>query len=286
MRLLKLVGIASVSIAAFLTRGAIGPTAVAGEVDNPAATGAAAANASGGWPDATNTGVPHGESLKPSGKVVVTVAGTTIANLDIQGPVEINAPDVTLMNSRVRNAGLDVVRIKPGVSGVTIRDCEIDGVGTDNPGSNGIRGSGTFLRNNISNVENGITLGGSATIKDNYIHDLRASGEPHYDGIQIDGGISDVLISHNTVVNAYGQTSAVMIDNYFGPISNIQVENNRLAGGGYTVYSDGQFNDSKITGVSFVNNRLGKGMWGYRSVVKNNVVWRGNVDDTTNRHLP
>jgi hypothetical protein len=239
----------------------------------------------GTWPDETNTGVPASVTLKPSGSVVVSIRGAVVANLDVLGSVEINAADVTLMNSRMRNAGYDVIRIKAGISGVTIQDCEIDGVGTDNDGSNGIHGSGTFLRNNIKNVENGITLDGSATIRDNYIHDLRASGAPHYDGIQIDGGISNVAIIHNTVVNLNGQTSAVMIDNYFGPISNIQVENNRLVGGGYTVYSDGQFRDAPISGVAFINNRLRKGYWGYHSFVKNAPVWRGNVDDVTGRPL-
>jgi hypothetical protein len=168
---------------------------------------------------------------------------------------------------------------------VTIQGCEIDGVGTGNDGSNGIRGSGTFRGNNIYNVENGITLDGSATIEDNYIHDLLASGSPHYDGIQIDGGISNVVIRHNTVINGHTQTAAVMIDNYFGPISDIVVTRNRLIGGGYTVYSDGQFNGGPITGVSFVDNRMGKGRWGYRSVVKNTPVWRGNVDDVLGRPL-
>jgi hypothetical protein len=239
----------------------------------------------GSWPDETNTGTLADVPLRPSGNLVVSVRGTLVTNLDIFGSVEINAPDVTLMNSRVRNAGFDVIRIKPGISGVTIQDCEIDGRGSGNEGSNGIRGSGTFLRNNIKNVENGITLDGSATIKDNYIHDLRASGSPHYDGIQIDGGVSNVTISHNTVINLNGQTSAVMIDNYFGPISNIQIENNRLIGGGYTVYSDGQFGDAKISGVVFLNNRLRKGYWGYHSFVKNEPVWRGNVDDITGKSL-
>ncbi len=245
----------------------------------------AGAPESGRWPDETNTGVPAGTALKPSGNLVISVPGAVVTNLDIRGSVEINASGVTLKNSRARNAGFDVIRIKPGRSDVIIQDCEIDGVGTGNDGSNGIRGSGTFLRNNIQNVENGITLDGSATIRDNYIHDLRASGAPHYDGIEIDGSISNVTISHNTVVNPHGQTSAIMIDNYFGPISNILVENNRLVGGGYTVYSDGQFNDAAISGVAFINNRLGKGYWGYRSFVKNAPVWRGNVNDVTGRPL-
>lgn len=253
--------------------------------EDAAAAGRDGAPASAHWPDDANTGVPAGTALKPHGPLVVTAAGSIIADLDIQGSVVIKAADVVLKSSRIRGASYDVVRIMPGLSGVIIQDCEIDGVGTGNDGSSGIRGAGSFLRNNIHDVENGITLDGSAAIKDNYIHDLRASGAPHYDGIQIDGDVSDVVISHNTVINSYGQTSAVMIDNYFGPIANIQVDNNRLVGGGYTVYSDGQFRLDPISGVAFVDNRLGKGHLGYSSFVRNQPAWRGNVDDATGRPL-
>jgi len=232
------------------------------------------------WPDATNTGVPKNIKLRPSGDLVISRAGTVVSDLDIEGAVDIDASDVTLMQSRVRAARFDVVRIKPGLKGVVIRDCEIDGVGTGNEGSNGIRGTGTFLRNNIHHVENGITLNGNDTvIQDNYVHDLKASGSPHYDGIQIDGGISNVVITHNTVINSWGQTSAVMIDNYFGPISNIRVANNLLVGGGYTVYSDGQFNGETITGVSFTNNHMGKGHWGYTAFNRNSPEYTGNIND-------
>ena len=140
---------------------------------------------------------------------------------------------------------------------------QINGVGSNNDGSHGIWGQGAFCRNNVYNVENGITLqSGGSVIQDNYIHGLKASGSPHYDGIQIDGGQSNVTINHNTVINDWNQTSAVMINNGFGPISNISVDNNLLAGGGYTVYCDGQFSGGSITGVSFTNNHLKKGYFG------------------------
>ena len=118
-------------------------------------------------------------------------------------------------------------------------------------------------------------------IEANYIHDLSAPGAPHYDGIQIDGGESNIVIRGNTIINDHGQTSAVMIDNYFGPTNNVLVERNRLIGGGYTVYSDGQFGGGPITGVSFVNNRMGIGQWGYALIRNNTISESGNVDDNS-----
>lgn len=238
------------------------------------------------WPNETNTGVRSGVSLTPSGGVVVTRSDTVISGLDIKGGVYIKASNVTLIDSKVTSASFYIVRIEPGVTGTVIQNCEINGTGKENDGSYGIIGQGTFIANNIYNVENGIGVSGADTlIRDNYIHDLLASGSPHYDGIQVDGGNSNLTIQHNTVINSYTQTSAVMIDNYFGPVSNVTVENNILIGGGYTVYSDGQFNGGSIVGVSFTNNRMGRGKWGYRSFVKNTPSWRGNVDHVTGRYL-
>jgi hypothetical protein len=69
-----------------------------------------------------------------------------------------------------------------------------------------------------------------AVIRDNYGHNLLASVSPRYDGIQIDGGVSNVVIDHDTIFNSHNQTSTVMIDNRAGGISNIGVNNNLLVG--------------------------------------------------------
>ncbi|SFO57499.1 hypothetical protein SAMN05216330_103701 [Bradyrhizobium sp. Ghvi] len=232
-----------------------------------------------GWPDASSTGVPAGVTLTPSGDLVITQAGTVISGLNITGTVYIDAANVTLENCKITAASFAVVQIAQGVTGAVVQNCEINGVGSNNDGSNGISGQGTFIGNNIYNVENGINVQGSSIIKDNYIHDLNASGSPHYDGIQIDGGVSNVTISHNTVINDYSQTSAIMVDNYFGPISNVSVDNNLLVGGGFTVYSDAQFNGGSITGVSFTNNHMGSGYWGVTDFNLSSPTYTGNVND-------
>jgi hypothetical protein len=72
-----------------------------------------------------------------------------------------------------------------------------------------------------------------------------------------------------------------MIDNYFGSISNIAVDDNHLAGGGFTVYSDDSFNSNPISGVSFTNNRMGRGQFGYAFIGKAKPAVSGNVDDKT-----
>ena len=233
----------------------------------------------------TATGVPNGVTLTASGDDYVTTAGAVINALDVKGTIWVMAPNVTIQNCKITSTDWTSIWIKPGITGTTVKDCEISNVGSSPDGANGIVGAGTFLRNDIHDVENGFNISGPSTIQDNYVHDMYAPnvrigtqwGGPHYDGIEINGGVSNVTIKHNTIINENGQTSAVMINNDFGPVSNINIDGNYLAGGGYTLYSDGSFSSTdKISGVQFTNNVLGEGYWGYYYFRGNSPTLTGN----------
>ena len=203
-----------------------------------------------------------------------------ISGLNITGTVYINAPNVTISDCKITSSDYWVVIVKSGITGAVVENCEINGTGSGPQGQAGIAGQGTFLKNEIYNVENGIDVRGDHTvIQDNYIHDLNVSGDPHYDGVQISGGLSDITVRHNTVFVPGSATSAVYITNDFGSINGVVVDNNQLAGGGYTVYSDEKArNSGQITGVEFTNNKLVKGYYGYDAIANNSVVWQGNTD--------
>jgi hypothetical protein len=252
------------------------------------ATQIAVVAVAGEYPGPSTTGVPAGVPLSPhSGTLIVNTPGAVISGLDIRGSVAIKAANVTLKNCRITCMPSEkVAAVHITASGATVQDCEIDGAGAE--GVKGILGYGTFLRNNIHHTEDGIFVSQSgAVIEDNYIHDLQSNWPgPHYDGIQIEGGISDVVIRGNTIINPHSQTSAVMIDNNWGPISNIIVDNNVLVGGGYTIYVDAQFNSHPITGVKITNNRLGRGRAGYINANRSAPEVAGNVDHATGRPIP
>ena len=232
-----------------------------------------------GFPDATNTGVPAGVTLTPYyGNLVINTPGAVIEGLDIQGNVTIAADNVTLKDCKVTSSAFSVVSISSGVTGVVIQDCEINGLG-ETSNSRGIGGQGTFLRNNIYNVENGINIQGSNTlIQGNYIHDLNVSSLAYgYDGIQILGGVSNVTVSDNTIINPHSGT-AVRIVNDYGAVDSVVVDNNMLSGGDFAVLSDEKSSYSgQITGVQFTNNYLDK-VSDYAFVANNSVVWQGNID--------
>ena len=81
--------------------------------------------------------------------------------------------------------------------------------------------------------------------------------DPHYDSIEVNGG-HNIQIVHNTVINEFGQTAAVMLDNYFGGLSDITVKDNYLVGGGYTVYLDGRFDGGNVDekSIQIVDNHI------------------------------
>lgn len=235
-----------------------------------------------GWPGASNTGVPAGIELETSGSVTVTTNGTVIDGLDINGSLTIRANNVVVKNTRIRSNAFWPVTIGNGASGVVLQDIEVDGGGAT-AGASGIVGPATIVRADVHGVENGLVPGSGSVIRASWIHDLASPGSPHYDGIQIDGDLSGITITGNHVdLTNRTQTAAVMIDNYYGPISGITVVGNLLRGGGYTVYADGQFSTvDRIVGVIYSGNRLGKGYYGYGLVRNASVTWTGNVDHAT-----
>jgi Right handed beta helix region len=243
------------------------------------------------FPDASNTGVKAGVTLSSSGPLVINTPGAVIQGVNVSGEVIVNAPNVTLLNCKITNHSYYTLLINKGITGVTVKNCDIDDLGA---GGSGIAGQGTFIANNIRGCVDGIDVRGDNTIiRDNYIHDMAGPEGSHFDSIQADGKFSNLLIEHNTVVNEKGQTSAVMLDNYWGPINQVSIHDNLLIGGGYTVYigevAKGQAGGGRVTNVSFTNNLLVKGYYGYwniRSELGDEPVVFGNLDQKTGSLIP
>ncbi|MHA6731517.1 M10 family metallopeptidase C-terminal domain-containing protein [Devosia sp. A369] len=198
-----------------------------------------------------------------------------MSGLDIRGTVYIQADNVTIENSKVSSSGFSVINVKQGVTGTVIMDSEIDGLGKS---GKGIIGHGTFLRNDIHGVVDGIDVNGNNThIEGNYIHDLYGTDDPHYDGINIDA--SNVTVKRNTVIVDHSQTSALMVSSDWGTVRNVLVEDNLLVGAGYTVYAvTGKAGPGTLVDVKFIDNHFGKGHWGTFNT-NTSVHQSGNLND-------
>ena len=225
-----------------------------------------------GFPDAQNTGVRDGVTLTVVGDMTVTTPGAVISGLEIHGTLRIEADNVTVRDCKIINddSAYNGILIPDGNTGAVVEYCDIIGA------INGISGAGTFRFNDFDSNENGINVYGPSLIQDNYIHNMSGLSTAHYDGIEINGG-GGTTIRHNTIINENDQTSGVMIDNYFGSVSGIIVDNNYIAGGGYTIYSDAGFSSTEpITGVQITNNYLGQGYWGYYAFKNNDPLVSDN----------
>ena len=235
-----------------------------------------------GYPSALNTG-PTGV-LTPASYVRSSANNQIIENLDIFGGVYVTHDNVTIRNCRIiSNTPYHVIHLdlnsNPDLT-MTVEDCEIDGM---NISVNGILGAGLFQRNNIHGIQNGINSG-DATIIDNYIHALGATGgEPHYDGVECNGAPNGMTISHNTIFVVQPQTAAIMLNNQFGGINNVTVNDNLIAGGGYTVYVDNTKSASPVDGATILitNNKMLPGLFGYFATYTSNPVISGNTNAST-----
>jgi hypothetical protein len=275
---------------------------------NSPATTVSDANASGGsalkfasagssscplpaYPNASCTGVPAGTTLTPSGGMNITTAGTVIDARDISGCVTVNAPNVTIKRSRIRDTNAPCFTVLDNNStGLIVQDSEIDGMGSNDTvvGSSNM----TLSRVNIHGGENGLDVSGNMTVEDSYIHDLTTVNQAHTDGAQFNQGAADIIFRHNTIVPQTSGTAAstsciIMWDDANPQNSRVRIENNRLDGtrASYVLYSP----RLPASQIYINNNRMLKGATGgYTNGVQVGVTvteFNGNVDDLTGTPL-
>ncbi|MFC7275725.1 hypothetical protein ACFQS1_17185 [Paractinoplanes rhizophilus] len=259
----------------------------------PAKTEAAAAvsRARGSFPGAGNTGIPAGTKLKATSSSVLRIkkAGTVVNGVDIRADISVEADNVTIKNSRVITAGEWGIIQRENVKGLVVQDSEIRGNGKDRlqHAIFNLGGHITILRNDMSVVSDAISTS-VGLIQDNYLHDPIYFDGDHTDMIQSNsgpGGGQQLVIRHNTVVNTLDQTAAIALFQDFGVQHDAIIENNLLAGGGYTLYggagTKGTSFNIKVTGNVFsreVHPKSGQyGPVAYWDKNGAGNVWQGNV---------
>jgi hypothetical protein len=269
-----------------------------------------------GFPDSTNTGVPARLRLRrvpgqissgpgwhydPRGFVVVSRPGAVLRDLYIPCTLSVTAPHVTVRDVRVVASGQNSIGVAlENSDDVTVEDSTIEG---SNPGSgrlmDGIKdvyGNVTgsrILNNNILQASTGIQIY-QGLIQGNYIHHLGMVPTDHVNGLTTNGDTRPLVIRHNTIFDSYGQTDAIGLFQDFGVVANVTIDDNLLAGGGYTIYG-GQGSKGQPSHIVITKNRISTrffrlgGRWGpaaYFSARATGDVWAGNVWDGTGRRIP
>jgi hypothetical protein len=243
-----------------------------------------------GKPAASTTGVPAGTALTAvPGGLHVTQANAVVDGKDITGPVVIDAPGVTIRNSKIHESSFqDTYAVFVHSGSLKILDSEIWGF------QNGITFSNwTAVRVNVHGMsEDGVKLGNNVTLTDSWIHGMTPGPGAHADGGQMQGGSTDVMVSHNVIDMASGSAmgnAALFLAPDLGPSSNgpVMVKDNWLNGGNYTLYCvDGNNGQYVVKNISILSNRFGPDR-NYGPVqVTVPVTARGNVFDTTGEPVP
>ena len=127
---------------------------------------------------------------------------------------------------------------------VGIKDIYGDATGTKILASD-ITGTGTGIQTH------------EGLIEDTYIHDLRMIPTDHVNGTTSNGSTVPLTIRHNTIFNQFGQTDAISLFQDFWREANRTIDNNLLAGGGYTIYGGGG-GYGTATNIKITNNRISR----------------------------
>ncbi|MFI9551405.1 DUF4082 domain-containing protein [Nonomuraea endophytica] len=194
-----------------------------------------------GFPNEGNTG-PTISTFKKIKGGEVKQDGAVFDGVEVSEGFDIWADNVTIRNCKIIVGGYWGIQLRAGHTNLTVENCEIGSnkktkldIGIWNDGT----GDMTVRRNNIHTTSNAAIMAKSGLIEDNYIHDMwQANPGDHTDGIQTNGNKekNKLVIRHNTIINPENQTSAIILSPVFGPIHDVEVTGNLLAGGGYCIY--------------------------------------------------
>ena len=307
--------LAALGAAALITVGSLAVVGIftghAAGINNCAVTPSKCGN-----PDATNTGVPSGTTLKSvpgqvsSGpgwyysaalkNVIVNGKGAVLSGLSIPYTLQIQAANVTVKNVQVVTNASFGISLKH-TAGVTIQNSTISGQNS----TSGHVGSaiddvysdstGTVIKyNNIRYFKTAIQISGGL-VDSNYIHDPGYVAGDHTNGFYVGGGTQPLTIQNNTILNNLPQTDAINLDAGSSgvPVANKTVKNNLLAGGSYTLYGGAALGNT-TSNIVIQGNRFGQlyfpksGQYGpaaYFDHTGKGNVWSGNFWDTNGQAI-
>jgi hypothetical protein len=281
------------------------------------AGGCAVASDACGFPDATDTGVPKGMSLRAvpgqvssgpgwyydaGGWVEVDHNGAVLTGLTMACNLDISASHVTIKDVQVEAGGANSFGITlRHTSGVTIEDSTIEGENTGTGrlmvGVKDVYGDSTGLRvldNNISRVSTGVQVA-AGLVQGNYIHDMGFMTGDHVNGVTVSGGITPLIVKHNTILVNRRQTDAISLFQDTQVEANKVIEHNLLAGGGYAIYGGEAPGRPAASHIVIVNNQISRiyypsgGFYGpvaYFTTSGPGDVWSGNAWANSGRVIP
>lgn len=251
----------------------------------------------GGWPDASNTGVPDGTTLTPwTGDCTITEPGTVIDARVVECDLRVRAPDVVITNSRI--FGTVTLRHTEEDYSFSISDSEV----VVGPRMATGLGNGHFKaeRIEISGGRRSVNCSVDCTIEHSWVHAQAGDSEEkeaHLSGIRMG---QDTTIRFNTIIcegeripPASGCSAALTGYGDFRPVQNNLIEGNLFQSGTASFCAfGGSTNDKPFSDdardIRFLNNvfeRDENGSCGIHAPIEAfdsdapGNLWEGNVWD-------
>ena len=313
----RMFGVAALGVAALVAVGALVGGLAAGGAHAGVLTNCATTPSNCDYPGAANTGVPSGTTLKsvpgqvssgrgwyynaPWNAVIVDAKGTVLSGLYIRCNLRIDASNVTVKNVHVVTGGNFGISLTH-TTGVTIENSTISGqnatAGRVSSAIDDVYGDSTGMvlqGNNISYFRTAVQIS-AGVVNGNYIHDPGYLAGDHTNGFYTNGGTEPLTIENNTILISRTQTDTINLDAGTAgvPVANKTVENNFLAGGGYSIYG-GTSPGNPTSHILIEGNRFGQqyyprgGRYGpvaYFAPRGPGNTWSGNIWDTTGKAIP
>lgn len=249
----------------------------------------------GGWPDATNTGVPPGTSLTASGSLVVTEDQRVIERLDVAGSITVRANQVTIRLNRITSDGT-AIELEDGFVGLVVEDVTLDGTSTTTPtAALRLSGNVTLRRLHVFGFGEGVVLfGHGGLIEDCYFHDIQSADGQGSDTLEVWNG-HQLVIRHNRLEMSGNDGISVIKLPGDVPVpggDDVTIHDNLIAGGGWAVYGgyDPPSGEQSWTNVRITHNRFSTrfnercGYWGPGAFVDSSLA-SGNVWHETGESL-
>lgn len=234
-------------------------------------------------PGASNTGVPPGVTLKPSGSITIDKPGSVVEGLDITGEVMVLADNVTIRNCRITSGDYYPIRYFDNDNvGLLVEDTEI--IGTSGDATAGISFANyTARRVNVHGTADGFKADANVLIESCWVHDLSNGPGEHNDAVQSTGG-KGVTIRNSTLEGA--SNAAVQTGDLGGATEDLTIECSWLYGGGYTLNIRGQ-GATVPKNTRIVDNRFGDdSAYGPWVIDDPSPTVTGNVWDATGQPIP
>lgn len=166
------------------------------------------------------------------GPLEIRTAGMVLEDIEVNGPVDVYASNVTIRRARITCGPYWCVRQHDGATGLLIEDADI-GPTLPRPTADGLWvQSFTGRRLDIHGVSDGVKAWSDVRIEDSRIHDLTRGVDDHSDGVQVQSG-QDIVLDGNIIES--GTHAAVFIASETGAVSDVVVRGNVLRGGTFTL---------------------------------------------------